>query len=344
MDRHFKPIEPGVIRVTLSGPLSPHAFDPIFAAEPSAHTPYKDFLALASDVSNGNVLASDESASLPNKKGPPPVAQSLVSWTGLYVGVSAGDNFGSSNLNVVASPLAASGDLGAAAAVSGAATSGLGNFGGFIGGGQVGYNWQLGDEQSGRKKFVAGIEADIQGTGGAGNTWPLSNGAPSTLVPANNISGSVATSYSLDYIGTVRTRVGYLLTPSLLAYGSGGLAYGQANLITQTSLFAAAPSGALAGFAAGSANYSNLLVGWTAGGGMEWMFHPNWSVKAEYLYYDLGAVSTSGPVAGTSPSGAPFAAFTLASQASARFNGHIVRGGVNYHFDFGAPSPILAKY
>jgi len=79
-------------------------------------------------------------------------------------------------------------------------------------------------------------------------------------------------------------------------------------------------------FAAGSANYSNLLVGWTAGGGMEWMFHPNWSVKAEYLYYDLGAVSTSGPVAGTSPSGAPFAAFTLASQASARFNGHIVRG------------------
>ena len=146
----------------------------------------------------------------------------------------------------------------------------------------------------------------------------------------------MATSYSLDYLGTVRARVGYLLTPSLLAYGSGGLAYGQANLSTQTSLFAATPSGALAGFAGW---FGELLE---PARRLDRRGRHGVDVPSELereggisLLRSRGC-STSGPVAGTSPSGAPFAAFTLASQASARFNGHIVRGGVNYHFDFGA--------
>jgi outer membrane immunogenic protein len=80
----------------------------------------------------------------------------------------------------------------------------------------------------------------------------------------------------------------------------------------------------------------------TVGGGLEWMFSQNWSVKFEYLYYDLGTASVNGPVqyvnAVTGATGLG------ASQTSAQFNGHIVRAGVNYHFNWGAPAPVLAKY
>jgi outer membrane immunogenic protein len=85
-----------------------------------------------------------------------------------------------------------------------------------------------------------------------------------------------------------------------------------------------------------------IRVGWTAGGGLEWLFAPNWSLKVEYLYYDLGRVS--------------YALFPLqqfggfgtvldtvgASQSSTRFSGNIVRAGLNYHFTF--PAPVVAKY
>ncbi len=349
MDRHFKPMEPIAARVTLSGPLSAHAFDPIFAPAPDARTPYKDFTAFAANVSSGNIFASDDegfmalASGLPNKKGPPALPPPLL-WTGLHAGLNAGGIFGTSNLNVVSSPVAPGGDLGAAQAVTGALTSGLGNFGDFLGGGQIGYDWQLGQDRLGRARFVVGLEADIQAEVGAGAGGTLANAAPGAFNAANTITGNVSASQHLDYFGTARVRAGYLLKPNLLLYATGGLAYGQAELTTQTSLLAVDGNGAPLGSAFGSTRYSNMLVGWTAGGGFEWMFHPNWSVRAEYLYYDLGAVSLAGALPGTTPAGAPSNAYTLASQASARFNGNVVRGGLNYHFDWGAPSPVIAKY
>ncbi len=258
--------------------------------------------------------------------------------------MNAGGIFGTSNLNVVGSPVAPGGDLGAAQAVTGALTSGLGNFGDFLGGGQIGYDWQLGQDRLGRARFVVGVEADIQGQAGAGVGGTLANAAPGAFNAANTITGNVSASEHLDYFGTARVRAGYLLKPSLLLYATGGLAYGQAELTTQTSLLAVDGNGAPLGSAFGSTRYSNMLVGWTAGGGFEWMFHPNWSVRAEYLYYDLGAVSVAGALPGMTPAGAPSNAYTLASQASARFNGNVVRGGLNYHFDWGAPAPVIAKY
>ena len=95
-------------------------------------------------------------------------------------------------------------------------------------------------------------------------------------------------------------------------------------------------AGAFVGSAIGGANASNTQVGWTVGGGLEWMFAQNWSVKFEYLYYDLGNASVNGPVqyvnAVTGATGLGV------SQTSAQFNGHIVRAGVNYHFNWGAPA------
>ena len=94
-------------------------------------------------------------------------------------------------------------------------------------------------------------------------------------------------------------------------------------------------------------NDSRLKAGFTAGGGIEWMFLPNWSLKVEGLYYDLGTtrfnqnfVQTLGPA-----SGAPGLALSnTGTQTSFRNNGVIARAGLNYHFSWGAPAPVVARY
>jgi outer membrane immunogenic protein len=75
-----------------------------------------------------------------------------------------------------------------------------------MGGGQVGYNWQIMD------RVVVGVETDFQGVTGGGSNWSSrSLGSPSTHTP--------------NSIGSVRGRAGYLLTPTLQVYGTGGMAY-----------------------------------------------------------------------------------------------------------------------
>jgi outer membrane immunogenic protein len=275
--------------------------------------------ALALAVSAGSALAAD----LPSKKAPmlmpPPPLPAL--WTGFYVGLNAGYTWGDSNTaSIATSPVIP----GALPAVLSAFGSGLlsTNNDGFIGGGQIGYNYQFANS------FVAGIEADIQGVAGSNNSATSTSGV-------GGFSSTLSASRSLDYLGTVRGRIGYLITPSLLVYGTGGLAYGQANLTT--SVFQAA--GAVVGTAAGS--FSDTRVGWTAGGGVEWLFLPKWSAKVEYLYYDLGSVTTSSAL---TYNVAPGVIGT--TQSSARFNGHVVRAGVNYHFNLFSPAaaPVVAKY
>jgi outer membrane immunogenic protein len=84
-------------------------------------------------------------------------------------------------------------------------------------------------------------------------------------------------------------------------------------------------------------------VGWTAGGGIEWMLAQNWSVKAEYLYYDLGSVQTSSGATSRFHTGPDYLVWTNQTSAQTRFNGNIVRAGVNYHFNF-ASMPVVAKF
>jgi outer membrane immunogenic protein len=92
-----------------------------------------------------------------------------------------------------------------------------------------------------------------------------------------------------------------------------------------------------------SNSISNTKVGWTAGGGAEWMFLPNWSVKVEYLYYDLGSLTTADAVFAVAPV-APAVGLYAATQNKTRFNGSVVRAGIDYHFVWGAPAPVVAKY
>jgi outer membrane immunogenic protein len=250
------------------------------------------------------------------------------------------------------------------------------NQNGFIGGGQIGYNYQWGPS------FLVGLEADIQGAAIRGSRGYVGTSRDSvqwndgpgihpcgpvvncifnrTAFGAGQVAGGI------DWMGTVRGRLGYLLTPTLLVYGTGGLAYGggvHASAIHRTMIQGTVsnlnpPFNVFNGAVAlvtvpGAGNFSDTAVGWTAGAGVEWMFLPNWSLKAEALYYDLGTVAlASSPLIGIAPIG--IAAGPLAVNADQvliasnpathiKFDGVIARAGINYHFNWGA-FPIVAKY
>ena len=159
---------------------------------------------------------------------------------------------------------------------------------------------------------------------------------------------SVEDDKTIDWLSTLRGRVGYLITPSLLGYATGGLAFG--GVTGQTSinqnLVSTVPN-LQASNAVG--RYANVQVGWTVGAGMEWMFSPDLSLKAEYLYYDLGEARY-----GSSPlwadlafnNGGPVSNYLVNAVAPAsreKFDGQIVRLGLNYHFDPLALGPFVVK-
>ena len=293
--------------------------------------------ALALAISAGSALAAD----LPRYKAPPPPPPPPPPlWTGFYVGLNAGYTFNDSTLvNTTAAPIFANAGLGnsgpASLASALAANSSIGvRSDGFIGGGQVGYNWQFWNGSA-----VAGVEADIQGIAGSSNRAAVATVAGAPGLPEVYVS-TTQVSKRLDYIGTVRGRLGWLFTPTLLVYGTGGLAYGGVNLNTSVVQSLVPPAATANPFFTGT-SFADTRVGWTAGGGLEWMFWPNWSAKVEYLYYDLGTVSTAAGLFQVNNAGTPFIGSAL--QTNARFNGHIIRAGLNYHFNW-APAPVVAKF
>jgi outer membrane immunogenic protein len=280
----------------------------------------------------GVFASSAFAADLPSYKAPPPPPLPPPPlWTGFYVGLNAGGTWSSNNsVQVGTFPVGPQPGINPAVipqlALLASGSLSSRNNGGFIGGGQIGYNWQFYNGA-----VLAGVEADIQGIARSNNTTNFTTGAVVVGVP---VISNTALTRSLDYIGTVRGRLGWLFTPTLLVYGTGGLAYGGVN--TSTSIFQAGTNG-FSGL--GATSFSDTRVGWTAGGGLEWMFMPRWSAKVEYLYYDLGNVSTTVPLTSAF---FPIATYGIVQQTT-RFNGNIVRAGVNYHFNWGA-APIVAKY
>jgi outer membrane immunogenic protein len=216
--------------------------------------------------------------------------------------------------------------------------SGFGNQAGFTGGGQFGYNYQFGSGG------VAGFEADIAWTDQHRSTT-FTSLTPNVNFPTFPEAYSATVSNRLDYLGTVRGRLGFLAGPSFLLYGTGGLAYGGANSTTnETALVAACAGAGTTCAGAGGGSFSTTRVGWTAGAGGEWMFAPNWSAKVEALYYDLGTANYSTGLsqfcagAGCGVNGGLFASTT--GITSIRYTGAIARVGVNYHFG----GPVVARY
>lgn len=266
-------------------------------------------------------------ADLPTRKAAPPAPPPVFTWTGFYVGFNFGYTW-TANPSIAANTanvLDLSAErFGLASAIGASGISGA-RLDGFFFGGQAGYNWQFAD------KLIAGFEGDIQGAGVRGGGG-LANvtGAPAGFA----VTGGKL-NRSLEYLGTVRSRLGYAVTPTIMAYVTGGLAYGGANLTTTISQ-SLTPS-ILIGNPGKGDLYENL-VGWTIGAGGEMALSRNLSAKLEYLYYDLGGLQLSSaynPLAFTDP----LLGLRLvdATNVSTRINGHIIRAGLNYRFDWSIP-------
>lgn len=251
-----------------------------------------------------------------------PSAQRAFGWTGFYVGVHGGYGGSTADVDVAASGVTIP-PFGAHAAtatmVSGVPTDFATNAKGFIGGGTLGYNVQTG-------RFVWGVEtdlswADIEGTNSQSGVFPgIGGAAPITT------AGTVQE--KLDAFGTLRGRLGFAPDGRLLIYATGGLAYG--HVASNTNISEAFPPSVLTPISGGIGSASQFRVGWTAGAGVEYAFAPHWSVKAEYLYYDLGTLTyNSVPI--ISPFGGTPSA-SIGVKSSAEFDGSIVRAGINYKF------------
>ncbi len=295
-------------------------------------------LALISTVSALAFTQIASAADLPTKAPaymppPPPV----MTWNGFYIGLNAGWHWDNGSFDSVGTPSFANpnflaGSQAVAGALAGIGTYSFGNNnnnGGFIGGGQIGYNWQFGT-------WVAGLETDIQ--------WlDHHDNADSQTVTVNLVgfpehyTAVQSAERQVDWLGTFRGRIGFLATPAFLAYVTGGLAYGgvksSASVSAQESLGPATYPPVFGGI-----DLSDTRVGWTVGGGVEWMFAPQWSLKGEYLYYDLGSMDGSytlqqncAPAACAGlPAGGLWAAATVNTHTE--FKGSIARAGINYHF------------
>ncbi|MBV9969744.1 MAG: porin family protein, partial [Xanthobacteraceae bacterium] len=162
----------------------------------------------------------------PFYRAPLPVA--IPVWTGPYVGVTLGGAWTDTNVTesttVFCNPTLVGCAAGPAASTALAAaipnTFGA-SHAGAIGGGEFGFNWQM-------APFVVGFEADISGSTLAGSSH--ASGASGVAgFPAITIGVSGTANAKVDYLGTVRGRAGYLVMPPLLAYMTGGLAYGGAS-------------------------------------------------------------------------------------------------------------------
>jgi outer membrane immunogenic protein len=268
-------------------------------------------LAVASTFA-GTAMAAD----LPLKAPPMPVA--VYNWTGFYVGGNIGYSWGrSSDYSTLTN--------GASTVLF--ANSSAVNLDGVVGGGQIGYNWQM-------QNWVWGLEADIQGADERGSRayiCPIGVCSAISTVPGIGLFPGPAVTVSpmdqkIEWFGTVRGRVGVLATPRVLLYGTGGLAYGD----VRTSETISNPA------VAQSLSATDTRVGWTVGAGIEGAIGGNWTAKLEYLYIDLG--TTNGSFLTQYPAnGGGF----ISSTYSSRITDNVLRVGINYRF---GASPVIAKY
>jgi outer membrane immunogenic protein len=264
----------------------------------------------------------------------------LPPWTGFYAGLNAGANWSSSmDLDVKTRNLASgpsNANLETAVLLSGSDAS---DTSGFLGGVQLGYNHELDMGGSG-SRLVLGIEADLQGlaqSGGETNSQDTATSdgptPPDDIIQPVYLTSEQQSQTDLEFFGTVRGRLGFLASPGLLLFGTGGLAYGKVNTSLENDQTWTQPSCGCNYIISGQGSSSDTQVGWTVGGGLEWAFRPNWSLKAEYLYYDLGKVEGSvlntytGIDTATGDSGEQ-----SVSDYSVHVTGSILRAGINYHF------------
>jgi outer membrane immunogenic protein len=328
---------------------------------------------LAAAAMLGPALAAD----LPRRAPPPayvPPAP-VFTWTGLYIGINGGGlwmnnrDFVTTGTDFGGTGFAPSWSSAAALAATNVVT--INNRAQGLIGGTWGYNWQW-------NSFVVGTESDFDAVLGCRNNNNNGNfgffgsnnndtcggtaiglAAVGPPVPAGfSILNQQAITRGLDWLSTSRVRAGFLVTPSLLIYGTGGVALGRVRvnsaIISSSTPFG--PGGPALVTAPGVSvlNDSRLRAGFVGGGGFEWQlgtfglfsspFFRDLSFKAEALYYDLGRSNVDMLV---QQNRAGILNTNTGIHTTWRNNGVIARAGINYRihwFDAAPIAPVVARY
>jgi outer membrane immunogenic protein len=262
-------------------------------------------------------------APVPPSPGPCPTCN----WTGFYVGVNAGGSIGQDrarDTDQLLPPTVNSANVTNPLTDVSHTLSPVGG----LAGGQLGYNWQVGN-------FVIGAEGDFDWSGQR-DSFSNTNFVASIVVvaPAQVL---ISTEQKIEWLSTLRGRVGWTEN-CFLWYVTGGAAWGKvdANYAFQSvqpnggTIFTTAPF---------AANTSSTKSGYTVGGGVEtqltWLGASNhWSAKMEYLYVDLGSIANTFNVPTTVGNG------VHSYTSTSNIRDHIIRVGLNYRFD----APVTAKY
>jgi outer membrane immunogenic protein len=234
-----------------------------------------------------------------------PMAPAVIpySWTGFYVGANVGYTWGAW-------------DASASQIIFDPSTTHNAKVNGALGGLQLGYNWQAGS-------WVYGLEGDIQITGAKDtDNWSIA-GLPPVVVltdflpgPAGGGTITFTNEWKLPWFATFRGRLGITPMPMLLLYATGGLAVAESKYAMTFS-----QPGAPVSRRFYSLSDDTTRIGFAVGAGVEKAFDRHWSVKAEYLYIDLGTRTINT----VDIDGVPF-------QVSYKIRDHIARLGVNYKF------------
>ena len=242
-------------------------------------------------------MAADLSVA-PMYKAPPAAPAAVYQWTGFYIGAHGGGLWDREQATTsFPTAFAPAGTLASA------------NHSDFLAGGQIGVNYQM-------NNIVVGVEGD-----GSWTEAKTTSTLVSPFVPTVSITGSTKT----NWFATATARLGYAAGPALL-YVKGGAAW--ENI--EYSLGVTGP--AAFGLPLNLTNSSITRTGWTVGGGIEYGFMQNWSVKAEYDYMDFGDEDVTFAV--------PAALGNATS--STRSQVHVVKAGINYRF--GWDGPVAARY
>lgn len=252
-----------------------------------------------------------------------PIVAPAFSWTGCYVGGFVGGAWnaddvvftdrGNTQFNSFSGGVTA-------ARVTGPHSWSSNSDSTFIGGGTVGCNWQpVGSA------FVLGLEGEVgfmRLKGDAFDPRTVLAGTPQTTP---DVLGSASTG---DWYGMITGRLGYAWDRTLL-YVKGGAAFVPVKASVVDTCTAAGCGNWLIATSA-----DDKVTTWTVGGGIEWAFAGNWSVKAEYMFIALDEKLTSSAIAtlasGATVGGGPFS-------FDHDFGGiHTAKVGLNYRFGAGA--------
>ena len=287
---------------------------------------------LMSAIALGAMAVTASAADMPVRgpaMAPAPYVAPVFTWTGFYIGVNAGGALrGNGSCPGFYNYNSSTGVIGARVSDFGPACNS--DQTAFTGGAQAGFNWQLGS-------VVYGLEGDVN--------WVGNDTKRGFVNYAYKLGGANGTNYtySLDsdpqssVLGSIRGRLGWSFDRALL-YVTGGAAF--RNNSGNDVIYAYNSSNALV--ATYTANSDRSSVGWSLGGGLEWAFTNNVSLKLEYLHSQFNRDNGTYLTPVLTPS-TVFSSYAFRNDHSSD-SIDLVRFGINYRFGGPAPAPVLARY